>query len=187
VITEIYAGSSDGNLYAINPDGSVRWNYESGERITVDPAIGKDGTIYFGSEDGTFYALTDDGSHWTQKWSAALGSDETPAIGSDGTIYLCGRSGNKDRLYALKDNGDSHTVTWHLDFDSICTAPSIDANRVAFLGVRLSGEYAVFGVVSSANIKGYASMGDSTPSRPVIADSAVYFSGFDNYVYALGP
>ncbi|MDN5325305.1 MAG: hypothetical protein PWP02_1024, partial [Thermosipho sp. (in: thermotogales)] len=50
----IYVGSDDDYLYAINPDGSLKWKIYG---INNSPAIDSDGTIYVG---GTFdlYAVT---------------------------------------------------------------------------------------------------------------------------------
>jgi outer membrane protein assembly factor BamB len=53
----IYIGSWNGNLYAINPDGSLRWKFATGSTVDSSPAIGNDGSLYFGSEDHNLYAL----------------------------------------------------------------------------------------------------------------------------------
>ena len=60
----IYVGSYyDNYLYAINPDGTRKWRYETGYWVESSPAIGADGTIYVGSLN--FYAINPDG---TLKW-----------------------------------------------------------------------------------------------------------------------
>jgi len=53
----IYVGSSDGKLYAMNPDGSEKWSFTTGNSVQSSPAIGADGTIYVGSFDGRLYAI----------------------------------------------------------------------------------------------------------------------------------
>jgi len=64
----LYIGSGNHNLKAISPDGTIRWEYETGGAISAAPAIGADGTIYAGSYDRQLYALRpDDGS---LKWSS---------------------------------------------------------------------------------------------------------------------
>ena len=42
----IYVGSQDNNLYAINPDGSQKWAFKTGNGVHGSPTIGSDGTIY---------------------------------------------------------------------------------------------------------------------------------------------
>ncbi len=64
----IYIGSyypGGHHLYAINPDGTLKWQYETGSYIYYSsPAIGEDGTIYVGSYvesgDGYLYAIETD-------------------------------------------------------------------------------------------------------------------------------
>jgi outer membrane protein assembly factor BamB len=47
----IFAGSRDHNLYAVNPNGTLRWSYTTGGMMRSSPAIGADGTVYVGSDD----------------------------------------------------------------------------------------------------------------------------------------
>ena len=78
-------------LFAINPDGSIRWHFDSstsGFRTT--PLLGADGTVYLGS-GVTVTALDPQGRHL---WDYQPGTDAlsgvyvlaSPAIGADGTI-----------------------------------------------------------------------------------------------------
>ena len=44
------SGQMDDNLYALNPaDGSLKWQYTTGNHYRSSPALGADGTIYVGS------------------------------------------------------------------------------------------------------------------------------------------
>lgn len=82
----IYAGWS--NLYAINPDGSVKWIYDTGGCIQGGtPCNSADGTIYFGTSNGGYFiAVNPDG---TEVWKTYIGRCESaPAIGEDGSIYI---------------------------------------------------------------------------------------------------
>lgn len=49
-------GSSDGRLYAIDLDGSERWQLDLGESIIAPPSFAN-GTIFIGGEDGTLFAI----------------------------------------------------------------------------------------------------------------------------------
>jgi outer membrane protein assembly factor BamB len=54
----IYVGSYDGKLYAVNPDGTMKWSFLTREGVgDSSPAIGGDGTIYVGSWDGKLYCV----------------------------------------------------------------------------------------------------------------------------------
>ena len=50
-------GSRDKKFYAINPDGTLKWSYETGDKIECSPAIDSDGTVYIGSFDDKLYAF----------------------------------------------------------------------------------------------------------------------------------
>ena len=54
----IYFGSADGNIYALNPDGTEKWHMAIGANIRSSPAIA-DGLIYVGSASGRMYAIGD--------------------------------------------------------------------------------------------------------------------------------
>mgnify|MGYP001823841558 FL=1 len=56
----IYVGSGDGKLYAINPDGTEKWDLAIWIIGNSSPAIGSDGTIYVGSVDNKLYAIYGD-------------------------------------------------------------------------------------------------------------------------------
>jgi hypothetical protein len=51
-------GSDDANLYAINPDSTLKWKNPTGGAVDSSPAIGSDGTIYVGSNDNYLYAIS---------------------------------------------------------------------------------------------------------------------------------
>ena len=53
----IYFGSHDAKFYAINPDGTKKWEFVMGDGTDSTPSIGSDGTIYFGSDDKKLYAI----------------------------------------------------------------------------------------------------------------------------------
>ena len=56
----IYVGSYDKCLFAINPDGTEKWRFMTGDHIESSPAIGSDGIIYIGAGDGYLYAIYSD-------------------------------------------------------------------------------------------------------------------------------
>ena len=48
-------GSQDDRLYAIEPDGKLRWSVLLGGDVDSTPAIAADGAIYVGSDDGVLH------------------------------------------------------------------------------------------------------------------------------------
>jgi outer membrane protein assembly factor BamB len=53
----VFFGTLDGNLYAVNPDGSLRFKVVTGGTVSASPAIASDGTVYVTSDDGNVYQI----------------------------------------------------------------------------------------------------------------------------------
>lgn len=107
---DIYQGSWDGYLYAIQPDGTLHWRYQTEGANSYPPSIGENGVIYLGAgdahagPDGNVYALKKNG---TLKWKYDTGTERagSPAITEDGLILVPAAP----NLYALNTDG---TVAW---------------------------------------------------------------------------
>ena len=100
----IFIGSSSGYLYAINPNGTIKWKLDIGNncgigcRSTV--SIGSDDTIYFSLGDSV-YAINNEGN---LLWKAVLDSNiETPVFVGDGILYLETESGT---IYAISSSSN---------------------------------------------------------------------------------
>lgn len=83
----VYALDVGGHLYALTPNGGVKWIFNTSPVAIQSVEVAPDGTIYFGSGN-TVYALNPDG---TLKWKvrdpsgAKVGAG--PTVGPDGNIY----------------------------------------------------------------------------------------------------
>ena len=133
-----------GSLYAIRPDGTVKWRFSfAGLPSNTAPAIAADGTIYVhmnGNEGNIaapekLYAVNPDGTlQWTFLPSGDAASycssqQSSPAIGSDGTIYF----GSMNTLfYALHPDG---TVRWAASpsVSSIVSSPAIGPDGTVYV------------------------------------------------------
>ena len=75
------ASAQAGKLYALNSDGSLKWQFPPPGRaaigaVTSSPALGPGPTIYFTTDDGALHALTESGE---QKWRpVAVGQVRDP-------------------------------------------------------------------------------------------------------------
>jgi len=89
--TNLYAG----NLFALNPDGSLKWVFDTQGSVGGAPAIGPDGTIYIGTSEALFstgavgqnsiLAVNPDG---TLKWKVSLPSASSGLASTDGAGQL---------------------------------------------------------------------------------------------------
>lgn len=128
-------GAPDRHLYAVRPDGTLRWRFQAGGTIdNCSPAIGADGTIYFGASDGQVTALTPAG---TIRWQRSIGTGTaavSPAVGIDGTVHIHGLDGV---LHAL--DGATGAIRWRTDvvattFASPVIAPDGTIYQMAGVG-----------------------------------------------------
>jgi outer membrane protein assembly factor BamB len=97
--------SPGGELFAINPDGTLKWSTSSLNGVwttysTGAPAVSADGTVYVGSLDDNLYAITNSGTNVGIAWAFPTGGPifSAPVIGNDGTVYIGSEDGN---LYAV--------------------------------------------------------------------------------------
>ncbi|MDO7976742.1 outer membrane protein assembly factor BamB family protein [Oceanotoga teriensis] len=168
----IYVGSND-NLYAINPDGTKKWTFETS--VSSSPAIGSDGTIYVGSDDN-LYAINPDG---TKKWTFETSVSSSPAIGSDGTIYV--RSWDQ-KLYAINPDG---TLKWSFDTgDWVSSSPlAIGSDGTIYVGSNDN----LYAINPDGTKKWSFDTGDYVSSSPAIGSDGTIYVGSDDNLYAINP
>lgn len=114
----VYTGAGDlEKLYALAPDGKVRWFFPSKGRPFEPPAVASDGTVYFGgdspvAEGSRFYAVAPSG---VERWHIDTPSlwFFAPAINSSGTIYFGGYTvrSQTSSLYSVDASG---TILWKI-------------------------------------------------------------------------
>lgn len=106
----LFIGSENKNLFAFNPDGSIKWKYYAASPVDAPSnciTVNLDSTIYFGTINKYIFAVRPDGSlKWKVKHESGF-FDIAPVISPDGnTLYICGADSN---LYALHKDG---SVKW---------------------------------------------------------------------------
>jgi len=168
-------GNGNGALYAVHPDGSIKWSYTVIDWIESSPAIGADGTVYFGCWDGKLYALNPDGTlKWTHS-TAGTFAFSSPAIDKDGVIYIGCAFDNK--LYAVNPNG---TLKWTTPVPAeIFSSPVIDwsgtANANSANGTVYFASYA--GILYALNTSDGSIRWQEQTGGPIISSPAVDLDG----------
>jgi len=174
----VYVGWG-GQLLAINPDGTLRWTFETLTDAQSSPAIGADGTIYFGAEDDHLYAISPDG---TLEWKFPTGDDviSSPVIGADETVYVGSTDGY---LYAL--NHDS-TLKWTFQTGGeVTSSPAIGSDGTVYFG---SGDHYLYAVDQDGVMKWQLQTGGSVASSPSVGpDGTIYVGSSDRHLYAVNP
>jgi len=180
----IYIGSLNGTVYAVNPDGSVKWTYPTGNQVTSSPAIAPNGDVYVASRDGNLYAIRANGN---LRWSYLIGNTHmcSPAVGADGTIYI----GSGARyLYAINPDG---TEKWRYETDdTIWSSPALspDGNTVYFGCCDM-----FLHAVNTSDGTGAWTfpmyfLNQSTSASPAVApDGTIYIGSNLGILYAISP
>lgn len=170
------SANPSGRLMAINPNGSLKWEYTVPEWVDSTPAVAADGTIYFGAWNGNLYALRPDRTLlWTLHVGAFVAS--SPALGADGTIYI----GAGSDLVAVAPNG---TLKWSFPAaDWIDSSPAVAPDGTIHFG---SWDDHVYALRPDGTLKWKYLTGGNVVSSPAIAaDGTVYAGSRDAGMYAL--
>ncbi len=94
----LYAGNTNFNYYAINPDGSLKWIYPTTSNDWSMAAFGADGVIYWASLDTYIRAVAPNGQELWRDMTLGF-VVASAAVGSDGTLYIGSFDSN---LYAIE-------------------------------------------------------------------------------------
>jgi outer membrane protein assembly factor BamB len=179
----IYVQCVSGMLYAINPDGTVRWNTTLNFPSPATPAIAPDGTVYSSSQGNLLFAFTPGGVY---EWSYACSTRGSPVIAADGAII---HNVMANSVCAVDADG---AFRWLYDSGASAgsdAAPAIADDGTIYLGNAVD---AIFALNPDGTLKwSFAadSGGEANPpqtSAAVGADGTVYMALGTNF-YAINP
>jgi outer membrane protein assembly factor BamB len=182
----IYVGSESRRLFAINPNGSLKWAYPSlaiiipfTDWFDASPTIGADGTIYAGNFDGRLYALNPNG---TLKWSFLTSAyiSSSVAIGPDGALFFGSGDG---AVYALNPDG---TLRWSYETgDWVDSSPAVGPDGTVYVG---SWDFNLYALNPNGTLKWKVPTGNTVVSSPAVGgDGTVYVGSGDGKLYAVRP
>ena len=180
----IYFGTmgADESLYALYPNGTIKWKFIVDGLIWSTPAIAEDGTIYVatwgGNYGGYLFAILPNG---TMKWIFwhvdSIGC--SPTIGSDGTIYFGTMAGY---FFAVNPNG---TEQWRLYLGgSLISSPAIGTDNIIYIGTT---SHYLYAVNPNGTIRWQFGAGQFKGNPSIADDGTIYAPSFDGYLYALNP
>jgi outer membrane protein assembly factor BamB len=179
----VYTGG-DG-VYAVWPDGTLRWKLATGERVTTAPALapaglaGGAGMVYAGALDDALYAVRPDG---TRAWTFRTGGDieAAPAVGPDGTIYF---GSDDDKIYALAPDG---TARWAVvTGGDVRSSPALAEDGTIYAG---SYDGHLYAIEPGGRVKWrFAAAGRIHGAPAVAANGIILFGSQDDHLYAVAP
>jgi outer membrane protein assembly factor BamB len=177
--TDLPLSRSRGCLYALSPEGTLRWRYKANGSDWSAPSVGADGTIYITAGDD----LVAVARHGKRRWSIRLdllgGADSCPAIDAAGSVYVWGWD-----FFAVRPTGQGE---WRISVegDSEDTGPAIGTDGTMYVGAE---PWYFYAWASRGSVKWRVRIDDGVFSWPAIAaDGTVYVGACDNNLYALRP
>jgi outer membrane protein assembly factor BamB len=172
----LYFGDFSGWLYALYPDGSLKWEHEAMAHITLEmPCIANNGIIYIGSH-ARLQAWDRNG---TRLWSIGVGGNigSSPAVADDGTIYV-GHMNND--MCAVYPNG---TIKWKYTTGSwIACDPTIHPDGTIIFG---SSDTYIYALHPNGTLRWRYKTGEIVRGHASIDDQGIiYMSCWDGYLYS---
>jgi outer membrane protein assembly factor BamB len=136
----IYIGTNEGYLFALNPNGQVKWSYNAGYPLQSSPIMDLSGSIYFGAGNNV-YALGDAGSNYYVKWLNPFVTNahvnSSPALGLNGYLYFGSDDGYVyavDSLTGLLQWSYNASTTLPAGVHPIYTSASVDISGNVVIG-----------------------------------------------------
>jgi outer membrane protein assembly factor BamB len=170
------------DLFAINPNGTLKWTIRPDEAIVSAPAIDEDGILYFSGIWGdNFHAIYSENG--TEKWRHPMGwTYGSPTIGSDGIIYA--PETDNWNVLAFYPNG---TLKWRFHANErVFSSPAIGDDGTIYVTSYGSYLYALY--PENGTVKWQYHTGGSVRTSPCIADDGtVYVVSVNGVLHALYP
>ena len=181
----IYIGSGNQTFYAINRDGSLRWQLRTYGPCGDAAALGRDGVIYF-----TGNVLVSASANGTQNWYEQTEpfTGSSPAVGPDGTIYIA--DAQYHSLYAVDPGGKK---IWQSAYGPSgigfpTTVPAIAGDGMIYY----SSSNSVFAISQQGAIQWIfgSPFTNSPPTKPTgvspaIGPDGTVYAAFGDVLYAL--
>ncbi len=201
-VHDVYVGSSDGHLYALDPQtGARRWAYDAGAAVTGSPAVAGD-VVYVTDRRSTLHAV--DARTGRARWTVKTGPDvpfpwgfesgdiyvSSPTVAT-GTVYF---GAGDAKLYAVSEADGA--VRWTLRTDGrVRSTPAVADGRV-YVGSADGSVYAAdahtgrrlwrFDTQGRQLQSGNFGFDRRTvQSSPAVADGRVYIGARDGFLYAI--
>lgn len=176
----VYVGSHDGNLYAIEAaTGNLVWTFnQPSDWVYSSPTV-VDGTVYVGSRDGNLYAV--DAATGRQEWAFRLrGKTIASPTVVDGSVYI---GSYRAILYAVDEATGKEEWTFGEAQGSVGTPAVVDGT------VYLPSAHGVLHALDASTGEAVWDDPFTEPgpllSVPTVIDGTVYVGSNDGTLYAV--
>jgi len=128
----VYVGTDDGYLFAVNPNGTIQWQYYLGYSLN-GASLDSQGKIYLSARYCDYLCcLFPNGTlHWT--FRTIVDTSDAPLIGKDGTIYTV-------PTYDVIGINPDGTEKWRTPVSGAGRSPSLSPNGSIIYSSHDSGD-----------------------------------------------
>jgi hypothetical protein len=181
----IYVVDSNFRLFAINPDGSIKWEKTFNEGL-FSPAIAPDGTIYVPGTRHLFAFYPDGSSPWTVPYNLSTSRSSALAISPQGLLFEIDSNGT---LHAINPFGTTATSVWALHVSCIPATLALAPSGALYCGTNTNGTGAL---LEAINPNGQLQWSYPTQSIVLVPptidpDGNLYVVSSGGEVFALNP
>jgi len=173
----LYVSSKFHDLYAINPNGTIKWHSNLIGSVHYQPVIGLNGTIYVGTME-RFHAFYPNGTlQWILPMKKEFRGD--PVISPEGIIYV----GTKDGyLYAVNPNG---TIQWEYYLGYSIVGASLDNEENIYFGAQHC-DY-LYCLYPNGTLRWTFETIQEISDAPLIGDDGTIYTVPIDYIIAINP
>jgi outer membrane protein assembly factor BamB len=179
----VYIGNNNGRFWAVNPEGTEKWQFSSGGGFLPSPALGPDGSIYLASAGGHVYGITDNGQgDYSIFWNHDFGDHITcpPAI-DGGTVYVTALYSNL--LWACDPSTDTILWTGSMGDGAAEVAPTVGTDGRVYMG---SYDGKVYAFEPGGSIAWTFPTGAIVTASPILdPNGRLYIGSRDHFIYCL--
>lgn len=106
---EYLASSPSAGIYALNPDGTLKWHYASSAAVQTSPVVDNRGYIHFVDAKATYYVLTADGELFS---SLSLGDAcaSSPVMDASGNLYVAVKANGQFQMVCASSKAESYAT-----------------------------------------------------------------------------
>ena len=170
----VYAGSDDGNLYALSADkGELQWSFATGDVIRSTPTVA-DGKVFFGSNDNHLYALDTETGEEQWRYNTGEWVQYSPTVGN-GMVYFAAPSGGDRKVHAV--DAATGQVAWIAEQPFPIGAqhtPTVIGDKVYAQGAEYGQFYALN--AATGETMWQAEVGGYVESAPTVEGGVVYLT-----------
>ncbi len=175
----IYFGSQDKHVYALDPDGNLIWKKQLGSKVNSSPIIYQN-KLYVGSQDTYFYTLSVRTGDVLQRFKTNDSVHASAAIDESGNVYF----GSYDGVfYSLDENG---SLRWsYKTGDAIDSSPSIDSEGYIYIA---STDNNLYSFKSDGELRWiFPTESKLTASIAIGREGTLFIGSHDKKLYAISP